>query len=88
MTIDRVSQLRDDIAGGDVALGALLDAYAARDGPLAGIGDRPDAVIFAGLGSSRYAGLTAAAEARRAGIPAWAELASTAAPTPPGSAPG
>ena len=83
MTVDRVAQLREDITGGPAALTALLDGYAAPDGPLAGIGERPASVVFAGLGSSRYAALTAAAEARRAGIPAWAELASTAAPTPP-----
>jgi fructoselysine-6-P-deglycase FrlB-like protein len=80
---DRVAQLRDDIAGGPAALAALLDGYAATDGPLAAIGDRPAAIAFAGLGSSRYAALTAATEARLAGIPAWPELASTGAPTPP-----
>lgn len=83
MTDDRVAQLREDSAGGPAALAALLDGYAAEDGPLVGIGDRPSGIAFTGLGSSRYAALTAASEARRLGIPAWAELASTAAPTPP-----
>lgn len=80
---DRVEQLREDSAGGPSALSALLDGYAADDGPLAGIGDRPAGITFTGLGSSRYAALTAAAEARRLGIPAWSELASTSAATPP-----
>jgi hypothetical protein len=65
------------------ALGALLDGYAADDGPLSRIGDRPAGVAFTGLGSSRYAALTASSEARRLGIPAWSELASSTAPTPP-----
>jgi glutamine---fructose-6-phosphate transaminase (isomerizing) len=83
VTEDRVAQLREDIDGGPSALATLLDVYAADDGPLAAIGDRPGGCVFSGLGSSRYAAMTAAAEARRAGIPAWAELASTSAPTPP-----
>ncbi len=83
MTHDRVDQLREDTAGGPSALAALLDGYAAEGGPLAGIGDRPAGIAFIGLGSSRYGALTAAAEARRLEIPAWAELASSAAPTPP-----
>jgi fructoselysine-6-P-deglycase FrlB-like protein len=61
----------------------LLDGYAAEDGPLARIAERPAGIAFTGLGSSRYAALTAATEARRLGIPAWPELASTSAPTPP-----
>jgi fructoselysine-6-P-deglycase FrlB-like protein len=36
------------------------------------------------MGSSRFAALTAAAALRVRGIAAWAEYASTAAPTPPG----
>ena len=83
MTHDRVEQLREDTAGGPSALAALLDGYAAGGGPLAGIGDRPAGIAFSGLGSSRYGALTAAAEARRLEIPAWPELASSAAPTPP-----
>ncbi|HET9084950.1 MAG TPA: SIS domain-containing protein [Candidatus Limnocylindrales bacterium] len=83
MTPDRVQQLREDTAGGPAALAASLEAYAAEGGPLVGIGDRPTGIAFTGLGSSRYAALTAASEARRLGIPAWPELASSAAPTPP-----
>ena len=74
---DRVTALRDDIGSGPAALGRLLAAYAATDGPLEGIADPPSRVAFSGLGSSRYAALTAAAVAREAGLPAWAEYAST-----------
>lgn len=83
MTADRVALLREDIHAGPEALGRLLDAYAAPGGPLSGVGGRPARVAFAGLGSSGYAASTAAAEARRADLAAWAEYASTSAPTPP-----
>lgn len=84
MTPDRVERLRADTAGGPAALAALIDGYGAADGPLAAIGERPTGIAFTGLGSSRYGALTASSEARRSGIPAWPELASTAAPTPRG----
>jgi glucosamine--fructose-6-phosphate aminotransferase (isomerizing) len=83
MTIDRVAQLREDIEAGPEALAGLLDAYGAAGGPLSGVGGRPARVVFTGLGSSRYAALTAAAVARTAELPAWVEYASTNAPTPP-----
>ncbi|HSL77518.1 MAG TPA: SIS domain-containing protein [Candidatus Limnocylindrales bacterium] len=83
MTTDRVALLREDILGGPAALAELLDAYAAPDGPLEGIGQPPGRVVFTGLGSSRYAATMAAALARSAGIAAWAEYASTSLPTPP-----
>ena len=83
MTTDRVATLRDDIAGGPDALAALLEAYGRDAGPLAPIGDRPVWAAFTGLGSSRYAASTAAATARSAGLPSWAEYASTSTPTPP-----
>lgn len=83
MTTDRVAQLRDDIQAGPEALAGLLDAYAAQGGPLAAIGGRPARVVLSGLGSSRYAALTAAAHARRGDLPAWAEHASTGVPTQP-----
>jgi fructoselysine-6-P-deglycase FrlB-like protein len=44
--------------------------------------DRPR-VLFVGMGSSRFAAMTAAAELRGAGVDAHAELASTGAPQPP-----
>lgn len=83
MSGDRVEQLLEDIAAGPQALVDLLDAYAAPDGPLSGAGDRPSGVVLIGLGSSRYAALTAAAQLRVAGLAAWAEYASTGAPTAP-----
>ena len=82
MTTDRVALLREDILAGPAALGALLDAHAAADGPLGSTAERPARVVFTGLGSSRYAATTAAAVARSAGIPAWAEYASSSLPTP------
>jgi fructoselysine-6-P-deglycase FrlB-like protein len=83
MTGDRVATLLDDLLGGPAALAALLDAYGVAGGPLEGVGDRPTRVAFVGLGSSRYAGLGAAAALRSAGVAAWAEYASTGAPTEP-----
>jgi glucosamine--fructose-6-phosphate aminotransferase (isomerizing) len=80
---DRVAILRNDLMGGPAALAALLDTYEVVGGPLDAIADRPRRVAFVGLGSSRYAGLGAAAALRSAGIAAWAEYASTAAPTEP-----
>jgi fructoselysine-6-P-deglycase FrlB-like protein len=83
MTSDRVAALLADIEAAPEALIRLLDAYGAPGGPLDTIADRPSRVVFTGLGSSRYAALTAAAQARLHGLPAWAELASTGSPTPP-----
>jgi glutamine---fructose-6-phosphate transaminase (isomerizing) len=83
MSEDRVAALLADIEAGPRALDGLLDAYGAQGGPLAAIGGRPARVVFTGLGSSRYAALTAAAQARRADLPAWAEYASTGVPTQP-----
>lgn len=85
MTEDRVGLLREDIEAAQTALGALLDAYAAPDGPLQAIGEPPRRVAFTGLGSSYYAAMMAAALARAAGIPAWAEYPSTSLPA--GAAP-
>ena len=83
MSTDRVALLREDILAGPTALAALLDAYAAPDGPLEGLDATPARVAFTGLGSSYYAATTAAALARAAGIPAWAEHPSATLPTPP-----
>ncbi len=80
---DRVDLLFEDIVAGPTALAALLDAYGQVDGPLASVVDRPASVAFTGLGSSRYAALTAATTLRAAGLPAWTEYASTSAPTAP-----
>ena len=81
MTEDRVALLLADIEAGPAALTDLLDVYSHADGPLAGVGERPGHVLFAGLGSSRYAALTAAASLRAAGLAAWSDYASTDSPT-------
>jgi len=80
--LDRVAILRDDIAAGPEALDELVRGYGAPDGPLAAIGERPARVGFIGLGSSHYAALAAAAGAWTAGLPAFAEYASTSTPIP------
>ena len=54
-------------------LAGLLDAYGARGGPLSELSEleRSDRIVFAGLGSSRYAALDAAvllAGSGRAGL--------------------
>jgi glutamine---fructose-6-phosphate transaminase (isomerizing) len=83
MSEDRVDALLADIEAGPQALADLLDSYSSPGGPLAAIGGRPVRIVFTGLGSSRYAALTAAAQARRADLPAWAEFASSSVPTQP-----
>jgi fructoselysine-6-P-deglycase FrlB-like protein len=90
MTADRVELMVADIEASPDALAALLDAYEAEDGPLAGLAEtagltaRPvGRVAFTGLGSSRYASLATAADLRSRGIPAWFEYPSTTS----GSAP-
>jgi fructoselysine-6-P-deglycase FrlB-like protein len=83
MSTDRVALLREDILAGPTALAALLEAYAGPGGPLAGVGEPQARVAFTGLGSSYYAATTAAALARAAGIPSWAEYPSASLPTPP-----
>jgi fructoselysine-6-P-deglycase FrlB-like protein len=85
---DRAAALFDDVLGEPAMLAALLDAYGAAGGPLAGL---PGAVgqarrvVFVGLGSSRYAAMDAATALRARGVSAWAEFASTdaVAGTPP-----
>ncbi|MGZ4482012.1 MAG: SIS domain-containing protein, partial [Gaiellales bacterium] len=67
-------------------LAAMADAYAAPDGPLSALTEaelRGRRVLFMGMGSSRFAALTAAALLRSRGIDAHAELASTGTPQPP-----
>ena len=44
-----------------------------------------DRVVFLGMGSSRFAALTASALLQSQGIPAWAEYASSSVPSPPSS---
>jgi fructoselysine-6-P-deglycase FrlB-like protein len=85
---DRTEQLMDDILAGPAALARLFRAYDAADSPLAPVlaslppGRR---FVFAGMGSSRYAALLVTSDLRAAGMSAWAEYASTAAPSAPGA---
>lgn len=83
---DRVEQLRDDILRAPAALERLFRAYASPDSSLAAVSaalPRERRFTFAGLGSSRYAGLLAASELRATGESAWVEYASTGRPTAP-----
>jgi fructoselysine-6-P-deglycase FrlB-like protein len=79
--------LRDILAEPE-GLARVLDAYGAAHGPLADLGAAPldgRRIVLIGMGSSRFAALTAAAQLRGRGVAAVAEYASTAAPTPPGA---
>jgi fructoselysine-6-P-deglycase FrlB-like protein len=83
---DRPGLLLEDILGGPAALERLIAAYDSPGSPLA----RPFSswpaqprFAFTGLGSSRYAGLIAASDIRARSGSAWAEYASTSAPTTP-----
>ncbi len=71
--------LLDDVLETPAALRRLADAHAAT-APLALEAAR---VVFLGMGSSRYAALTAVAELKRQGRDAHAEYPSTGAPQPP-----
>ena len=85
MTVeDRAAALLEDVLGEPQMLEALLDAYAARGGPLAALPEYPASsrIAFAGLGSSRYAALDAATALRGAGRAAWVEFASADVATP------
>jgi len=85
VTPDRAAALLEDVLGEPTMLAGLLDAYGANGGPLSELPelDGPVRVVFAGLGSSRYAALDAAVALQAAGLPAWAEFASVDAATPP-----
>jgi fructoselysine-6-P-deglycase FrlB-like protein len=79
--------LRDVLAEPE-GLARVLDAYGTANGPLAPLGAAPldgRRVVLIGMGSSRFAALTAASHLRGRGVIAAAEYASTAAPTPPGA---
>ena len=75
----------EDILEEPEALGALLDAYGGAGSPLGGVGEiRERRIVFAGMGSSRFAALAAAARLRAAGLDAHVEYASAALCAPPG----
>jgi len=85
VSADRPAALLEDVLGGPRMLAGLLDAYAAPGGPLAALPTIGESsrIVFAGLGSSRYAALDAATRLRANGRPAWAEYASTKSGAPP-----
>jgi glutamine---fructose-6-phosphate transaminase (isomerizing) len=85
VTTDRAAALLEDVLGEPAMLAGLLDAYGGKAGPLGELPvlDGPVRVVFAGLGSSRYAALDAAVALQAAGLPAWVEFASADAATPP-----
>ncbi len=85
VTSDRIGALLEDVLGEPTMLAGLLDAYGATGGPLSELPAQQGQVrvVFAGLGSSRYAALDAAVQLRAAAVPAWVEFASADAPTPP-----
>lgn len=74
-----------DVLSAPDRLAATLDAYDLRGGPLASLAPASayERVVFIGMGSSRYAALTAATLLRSRGVAAWAEYASSTTPTPP-----
>jgi glucosamine--fructose-6-phosphate aminotransferase (isomerizing) len=77
----------EDVLAEPATLAHVLETYDAPGTPLAALTERIAAarlVVFLGMGSSRFAALTAAAALRAQGIPAVAEYASTDAPTQPG----
>ena len=82
---DRVAGLRDDIERAPAALVDLVDAYVRDMATMDGVRTRlvGRRVVFTGLGSSRFAAMTAAATMRSEGLSAWEEFASTSRPTPP-----
>jgi glucosamine--fructose-6-phosphate aminotransferase (isomerizing) len=71
--------LLDDVLETPAALRRLAGAHEGTDALAAGAAR----VLFLGMGSSRYAALTAVAELRRRGRDAHAEYPSTGAPQPP-----
>ena len=85
VTTDRAAALLEDVLGEPTMLDGLLDAYGAKGGPLSELPklEQEVRVVFAGLGSSRYAALDAAVVLQSAGLPAWVEFASVDAATPP-----
>jgi len=76
-----------DVLEEPATLARVLEHADAPDGPLADLAariDRARLVVLLGMGSSRFAALTAAAHLRARGIAAVAEYASTDLPTRPG----
>ena len=73
-----------DVLSAPARLERILDAYGWPDSPLGAVAKAGvERVLFLGMGSSRFAALTAAAHLRSRGIDAYAELASTGLPSLP-----
>lgn len=75
-----------DVLDAPERLSALLDAYDEPGAPLReveALAARCRRVLFVGMGSSRFAAITAATELRARGVDAYAELASTGLPSAP-----
>jgi fructoselysine-6-P-deglycase FrlB-like protein len=86
---DRPALFRADVLAGPATLAALLDAAAAPGGWFAPLDaaapalDRVRRVAITGMGSSRFAALSAAPFLRERGLPTDVELASTSRPIGP-----
>jgi fructoselysine-6-P-deglycase FrlB-like protein len=77
----------EDVLAEPATLAHVLETYDRPGSPLDALAARIDAarlVVFVGMGSSRFAALTAAAALRARGVAAVAEYASTDAPTAAG----
>lgn len=72
-----------DVLSAPARLEAVLDAYGGPGSPLEALPAETPRVLLLGMGSSRFAALTAAAHLRARGVDAVAELASTGLPTRP-----
>ena len=74
-----------DVLSAPERLERTLDAYDSAGTPLAQLPAMApfERVVFIGMGSSRFAALTASALLRSRGVAAWAEHASSPTPTPP-----
>lgn len=77
MSTDRVEEFRADIAASPGALARLLDRFQGPD-----LGGRRR-LLFAALGSSRFAAQLVAAQVQQRGGSVWVESAGTSAASPP-----
>lgn len=73
-----------DVLAAPEHLDTVLDAYDGQGSPLSAVDPSlVERVLFLGMGSSRFAALTASAHLRARGVDAYVELASTGLPTRP-----
>jgi glucosamine--fructose-6-phosphate aminotransferase (isomerizing) len=88
---DRAARYRLDALGVPATLAAYETALTGLNGPLAGLPSAPGRalagragrILLVGMGSSRFAALSAASFLRGRGLTVDVELASTSRPTPP-----